>query len=59
MTPKELLYIDDVLSHSQQMRDSLTDFSSRLQDRDLQQFVKGLADSQSTGFQRFYSLLNG
>ncbi|MCQ2449156.1 MAG: hypothetical protein MJ132_03065 [Clostridia bacterium] len=59
MTPKELLYIEDALGHKQQMQSAFTDYSGRLQDPELQQFVKTLADRQCDGYQRFYNLLNG
>ena len=58
MTPKELLYIEDALDHQSRMKQSFTDWSNRLQDPDLKQFMESLADRQATEYNRFYKLFN-
>lgn len=58
MSPKELMYIEDVLGHEQQMKTACMDFSSQLQDENLKTFVNGLANKHQECFSKFYALLN-
>ena len=58
MSPKELLYIEDTLGHETQMKAACTDFSSKLEDADLKNFVTQIAQKKSECFNRFYGLLN-
>ncbi len=57
MSPKELLYIEDALGHTQQIKTVCTDFSSQLGDMELSNFVQQLAQKQQQTFDRFYNLL--
>ena len=57
MTPKELLYIEDALGHTQQIKKVCTDFASQLGDTELSNFVQQLAQKQQTTFNSFYNLL--
>ncbi len=59
MTPKELLYIEDVLGHQKQMKTAFSDFAGQISDPELKNFVQTLSDRQNTQFQKFYSLING
>ena len=54
MTPKELLYIDDALGHAEKV---CGDYSSRITDPELKNFVQTLAQKQQTAFSKFYGLL--
>ncbi|MBQ4091258.1 MAG: hypothetical protein IJC64_02955 [Clostridia bacterium] len=59
MSPKELLYIDDVLGHETNMKAACQDFSSKLQSPDLRNFVSEIAQKHTQCFSKFYGLLNG
>ena len=58
MSPKELLYIEDTLGHETQMKATCTDFSSKLEDADLKNFVTQIAQKKNECFNRFYGLLS-
>ena len=58
MSPKELLYIEDTLGHETQIKAACTDFSSKLEDADLKNFVTQIAQKHGECFNRFYGLLN-
>ena len=58
MSPKELLYIEDALSHEREMQTVCSDLSKQLQDSDLKTFVEGLASRHSSCYTQFFSLLN-
>lgn len=58
MTPKELMYIEDVLAHEQQMQTTCADFAAQIKDPDLKAFVSSLSNKQIDCYARFYSLLN-
>ncbi len=58
MSPKELIYVEDALSHEQMMQKKCSDLASKLQDQDLRTFVTQLADKHRQTFSEFYSLLN-
>ncbi len=57
MSPKELLYIEDALGHTKQIKTVCTDFSSQLADTELSNFVQDIARKQQQTFERFYNLL--
>ncbi|MBR4951164.1 MAG: hypothetical protein IKU23_05100 [Clostridia bacterium] len=57
MSPKELLYIEDALGHTQQIKNVCTDFSTQLQDTELSNFVQQIAQKQQQVFEKFYGLL--
>lgn len=57
MSPKELLYIEDALGHTKQIKTVCTDFQNQLTDTELSNFVQQLAQKQQQTFDRFYNLL--
>ena len=57
MSPKELLYIEDALGHTKQIKTVCTDFSNQLGDTELSNFVQQLAQKQQQTFDKFYNLL--
>ena len=57
MSPKELMYIEDVLGHEQQMKVSCNDIASKLSDTQLSSFVQSLSQKHEQCFQKFYGLL--
>lgn len=57
MSPKELLYIEDALGHTKQIKTVCTDFQNQLSDTELSNFVQQLAQKQQQTFDRFYNLL--
>lgn len=57
MSPKELLYIEDALGHTKQIKTVCSDFSSQINDTELSNFVADIAKKQQQTFDRFYNLL--
>ena len=57
MSPKELLYMEDALSHEQMMQKKCADLSAKLQDQELKRFVMQLSNRHQQGFGQLYSLL--
>lgn len=57
MSPKELLYIEDALGHTKQIKTVCTDFSNQLNDTELSNFVQTIAQKQQQTFERFFNLL--
>lgn len=57
MSPKELLYMEDALSHEQMMHQKCTDLANRLQDQELKTFVLQLANRHQQHFGDLYGLL--
>lgn len=57
MSPKELLYIEDVLGHEQQACKLYSNFANQLQDPQLKSFVQGLANKKQQCYNKFYGLL--
>lgn len=57
MSPKELLYIEDALGHQQQLQTQCNDSASRIQDPELQNFIRQMATKHSNIFSQFYSLI--
>lgn len=57
MSPKELLYMEDALSHEQMMQKKCTDLANMLQDQELKTFVTQLASRHQQTFGELYGLL--
>ncbi len=57
MSPKELLYVEDALGHTNQIKTVCNDFKNQLGDTDLKNFVADIARRQQQTFDRFYGLL--
>ncbi len=57
MSPKELLYIEDALGHTKQIKTVCNDFSSQIGDTALSNFIQQIAQKQQQTFDRFYNLL--
>ena len=57
MSPKELLYIEDALGHTKQIKTVCTDFSNQLADTELSNFVADIAKKQQQTFDRIFNLL--
>lgn len=57
MSPKELLYIEDALGHTQQIKTVCNDFSQQLGDSELSNLVQSIAQKQQQTFDRIYNLL--
>jgi len=58
MTEKELLYIEDALSHEQYFQTKCSETIKQIQDTELKNSVQEMAQSHNQTFQNFYSLLN-
>lgn len=58
MSPKELLYVQDALSHEQMMKKKCAETAARLTDPELKRFVEAMAEDHCRTFGRFYGLLN-
>jgi len=58
MTPKELMYVEDILAYEKQMQTVCADFATQLQDKDLKAFVSNLSNKHIDCFAKFHSLLN-
>lgn len=57
MTPKEVLYVEDALGHTQFMQQQCQDAISRLHDENLKQQVQQMLDKNQQTFRSFYSLV--
>lgn len=57
MTPKELLYIEDALSHTKFLTTQCNQAANQLTDPALKQQVQQLADSNQKLFTQFYNLV--
>lgn len=57
MSPKELLYIQDVLSHEQHMKTKCTECAAQIQDPELKSFVQQYTAKHQQIFGQFYQLL--
>lgn len=57
MTPKEVLYVEDALSHAQFMTKQCRDAAQQLQDPTLRQTAQNMADLHSKVYSQFYSLV--
>lgn len=57
MTPKEVLYVEDALSHAQFMTKQCRNAVNQLQDPTLKQTAQTMADLHSKLYTQFYSLI--
>ncbi|MBR0354624.1 MAG: hypothetical protein IJK35_04570 [Oscillospiraceae bacterium] len=57
MSPKELLYIEDALGHTQFLTKQCREAASTLTDPALRRQAQNLADSNQALFNRFYNLV--
>lgn len=57
MTTKELLYIEDALSHEQYFQTKCQETAQQIQDSELKSCVEQLGQKHQQIFQSFYSLL--
>ena len=57
MTPKELLYIEDALSHEKFLKQKCMGLSNQLQDAQLASCIKELEKKHTDLFNQFYSLV--
>ena len=57
MTPKELLYVDDALAHSQFLKTQCQNAISSLSDPTLKQAVQNYMNTNAKAFQTFYGLV--
>lgn len=57
MTTKELLYIEDALSHAQYFQTKCNEAANQVQDADLKNCIQQMAQKHQQIFQNFYSLL--
>ncbi|MBQ3179819.1 MAG: hypothetical protein IJB55_00480 [Firmicutes bacterium] len=57
MTDKELLYLEDALSHEQYFQSHCNELINQLQDPNLKSCVQQLQQKHQQLFQSFYSLL--
>ena len=55
MTPKELLYIEDALSHGEYIRTQCNDCATKLQDPSLKNFATQLCQQNKDLFNKFYN----
>lgn len=58
MSPKELLYLDDALSHEQAMQQRCGELANMVQDKELKTFVRQLASRHQKNFGDLFGLLN-
>lgn len=57
MTSKELLYVEDALSHEQFLKSCACKTSDQLQDQNLKDYLKELETKHETLFNQFLDLL--
>ncbi|MGM9614811.1 MAG: hypothetical protein ACI3W7_04715 [Oscillospiraceae bacterium] len=57
MTSKELLYVDDALSHAQFLTTQFETAASQLQDASLRLQAQQMADRHRQVYQKFYNLV--
>jgi len=57
MSPKELSYIEDALSHEKHMKTKCTDYANQIQDPELKSYVNQLVTTHQQTFGQFYKLL--
>ncbi len=58
MTEKELLYIEDALSHEAYFKTKCCETMKQIKDEELKSYVQEMADMHCKTFDSFYSLLN-
>ena len=59
MSPKELLYIEDSLGHTQQIKCLCAESANTVSDPELKNLISSIAQKQNANFSRFYGLLGG
>ncbi len=57
MTSKELLYVEDALSHEQYFQTQCSQTASQIRDTELKNYVQQIAQQHRQLFQSFYNLL--
>jgi hypothetical protein len=57
LTPKEVLYVSDALSHAQFLAKQCREAAKQLQDPALRQQAQNLADQHSKLYDQFYNLI--
>lgn len=57
MTPKEILYLDDALSHAQFLSQQCREAANQLRDPALRRQVNRLAEDHSRLYAQFYNLV--
>ena len=57
MTSKELLYVDDALSHAQFLASQFQDAANRLTDSTLRLQAQQMADRHRSLYRKFYDLM--
>lgn len=57
MSPKELLYVEDALGRTSQIKTVCDDFRTQLGDTELQNFVADISRRQQQTFYQIYDLL--
>ncbi len=57
MSPKELLYVEDALSHAKFLEDQCNTASSQVTDPKLKNCLKQMAEKHRQTFSSFYSLV--
>ena len=57
MTTKELLYVEDALSHEQYFQTKCQETAGQIRDPELKQCVEQMAKKHQQIFQNFYGLL--
>ena len=58
MSPKELLYIEDALSHEKEMNDLCAGLAPQIADPDLKAFVQGLEAKCGANYSKLYGVLS-
>ena len=59
MSPKELLYIEDVLAHTKFMKQKCSYAAGQVTDTNLQQLINNVANKNQQIFDNVYSLVVG
>lgn len=57
MTGKELMYVEDALSHAQFLKTQSEETAAKLTDQELKSFAQGLSSKHQQIFGSFYNLL--
>lgn len=57
MSPKELLYIEDVLGHAKELETACKDFANMVQDSELKSFIESIAQKNKCCFDKVYELV--
>ncbi len=57
MTSKEIIYLDDALSHAQFLTTQFQDAVNQLQDSELKRYAQQMADQHRQVYRTFYNLV--